>query len=124
MALASHFRYDRFYSWIERSPRTADMKFIYDKVVHVRYQRVRGQGGRGGELRITMEQASEKHGSFNLDLTETIESSHDVGVGGSFGVRSRSLSLDVKTSGTQVTVVVKFFAGSVAVISGTAPKER
>lgn len=81
-------------------PRSADMKFVYDKVVHVRYRADRR------ELRVTLEDAPEEHGSFNLTVTQTLESNLAGGAAGSFGVNARSLSVDVQSSGTQVTVVV------------------
>lgn len=81
-------------------PRSADMKFIYDKVVHVRYHAERR------ELRVTLEDAPEEHGSFNLTVTQTLEANFAGGASGSFGVNARSLSVDVQASSTQVTVVV------------------
>lgn len=81
-------------------PHTADMKFMYDKVVHVRYSAVKQ------ELRVTLEGAQEEHGSFNLAVTQTVDQSFGADAAGSFGVNARSLSVDVQTSATQVTVVV------------------
>lgn len=81
-------------------PHTADMKFMYDKIVHVRYSAARQ------ELRVTLEEAGEEHGSFNLAVTQTIDQTWGGSAAGSFGVNARSLSVDVQASATQVTVVV------------------
>lgn len=80
--------------------RTADMKFMYDKVVHLRYSAAQR------ELRVTLEDAPEEHGSFNLAVTQTLEATFGGGAAGAFGVNARSLSVDVQHSATQVTVVV------------------
>jgi hypothetical protein len=92
--LRASYRYG--ISLLENTRRAADMKFVYDKIVHVRYRRA------SRELCITMD-SEEEHGAFNMTVSETVRSSFQ-GAGG-FGVATGSLSLDVSAEGSQVTVV-------------------